>query len=462
MVDERILRQSNELLAGGRAAEAFSLLVKLASDAKQDWELSFLAGQAGLAAREPQQALGWLEIAFRGSPGPVTHYFLAVAQSELGLHDYARRNLERAIRLAPTYWEAHYQLGLVYEATGDMPAAETAYRAATILNPAFPDAINNLSNVLRQTNRMQESREALERVLKISPSHPQALFNLAQFELDAQKLQESEHFLRRALTSAPADLKILKLLARVLHQAGRLGEAAKIYRDIARLDPSDRASGFVSDYLEGVNRPQPPEDFVVQLMDDLAPRFDQHLVGKLQYTAPERIGALVKERMGDKLSALPMLDLGCGTGLVGSAVKPYASRLVGVDLSPKMLEAARAKGVYDELQLAEMQRYLNECDAGSFDLVIAADAFVYVGDLQDVFKGIRRALKRAGGFVFTIEVAPSAAEEYFLQNTGRYRHSEEYVAALARQCGMDIKLSEKIVLRMERDMPVPGAIIWMA
>lgn len=462
MVDESLLRQANSLLAGGRGAEAFSLLESLAAQATDNWELSFMAGQAGLAAREPRRALHWLEIAFKASPGPATHYFLAVAQSELGLHAYAERNLSRAIKLAPNYWQAHYQLGLVYEATGDLPAAETAYRAATQLNPAFPDALNNLSNVLRQLNRTQESREALERVLQISPSHPQALFNLAQLELDAQKFQESEHFLRRALIAAPADLKILKLLARVLHQAGRHDEAAKTYRDIAKLDPADVASDFVGDYLEGVNRPQPPEDFVVQLMDDLAPRFDQHLVGKLQYTAPERIGELVKERMGANSAALRVLDLGCGTGLVGRVVKPHASVLVGVDLSPKMLDVARSKGVYDELQLAEMQRYLNECNPASFDLVIAADAFVYVGNLRDVFKEVRRALKPAGGFVFTIEVAPSASEEYFLQNTGRYRHSEDYVARLAREFGFDIKLSEKILLRLERDMPVPGAIIWMA
>ena len=134
-------------------------------------------------------------------------------------------------------------------------------------------------------------------------------------------------------------------------------------------------------------------------------------------------------------------------------MRPIARRLKGVDLSANMLAQARSRGVYSELECIELTDYLARCDA-EFDLVVAADVFIYLGDLAPVFAGVRRALRAGGRFAFSVEAGE--AQDCELAATRRYRHSRPYLERLAAEHGFDVDAIENGVLRREAGSPVHG------
>ena len=134
-------------------------------------------------------------------------------------------------------------------------------------------------------------------------------------------------------------------------------------------------------------------------------------------------------------------------------MRPIARRLTGVDLSANMLAQARERDVYSDLECIELTDYLARCDA-EFDLVIAADVFIYLGDLAPVFAGVRRALRAGGRFAFSVEAGDP--QEWELAATRRYRHSRPYLERLAAEHGFDVEAMETGVLRREAGNPVDG------
>ena len=124
-----------------------------------------------------------------------------------------------------------------------------------------------------------------------------------------------------------------------------------------------------------------PEAYVARLFDDYAPRFDAHLTKALDYRAPALIAeALDLAAPGRRFASA--LDIGCGTGLMGEAVRDRVDRLVGVDLSPGMIARARERGLYDELEVAEAAAFLARTAPGAYDCILAADALCYFGELR--------------------------------------------------------------------------------
>ncbi len=192
--------------------------------------------------------------------------------------------------------------------------------------------------------------------------------------------------------------------------------------------------------------------YVRGLFDDYAERFDSHLVGSLGYRAPDLIRAALPP--GDFKH---VLDLGCGTGLMGQAVRPRCGMLAGCDLSPAMVEKARAKAIYDRLEAAELVAFLEGEAAGAADLVLAADVFVYVGDLAPVFRGVRRALAPTGWFVFTVQA--HAGEGFVVGEDLRTAHSEDWLRAAAAAAGFVVDRIEAVSARHDAGRPVPGFLL---
>jgi predicted TPR repeat methyltransferase len=147
------------------------------------------------------------------------------------------------------------------------------------------------------------------------------------------------------------------------------------------------------------------------------------------------------------------LDLGCGTGLVGLRLRPLARTLTGIDISPKMVEAARQRQIYDHLVCGELIEVLR-AQAGTFDLAVAADVFVYVGDLTAVFQELRRVLRAEGIFAFSVEA--SAEQDLVLRPTRRYAHSKNYLEKLARDHDFAVEAIEPQVIRQQNGVDVAG------
>jgi len=202
--------------------------------------------------------------------------------------------------------------------------------------------------------------------------------------------------------------------------------------------------------------PAPPPEYVTNLFDDYAGRFDRHLVQQLEYRIPAHLREAVGQVLDETRRSLEVLDLGCGTGLCGPLFRDIAARLTGVDLSAKMIEKARERGVYDELQVADITEAMRAHPA-AYDLILAADVFIYVGELTPVFEACRSALKPGGMFAFSVEAAEET-DTYVLRPTGRYAHATGYIRQLAQAAGLQELSLDHVVLRKEKDSPMPGYI----
>ena len=152
-----------------------------------------------------------------------------------------------------------------------------------------------------------------------------------------------------------------------------------------------------------------------------------------------------------------VLDLGCGTGLFGVEIAAAKSRLVGVDLSARMVDAAGNRGVYDELHAASIDTYL-ATHADRFDLVVATDVLVYIGALETMFAGVRSHLNAGGRFAFSTESPADLMDGFRLLPAGRYAHSPAYVRALAGANGFEVIAQEPAIIRTEANVPIEGFV----
>jgi predicted TPR repeat methyltransferase len=201
-----------------------------------------------------------------------------------------------------------------------------------------------------------------------------------------------------------------------------------------------------------------PEEFVTQEFDHFAESFDE-VLRKLEYRAPALLASALRRVDGEPRGELDVLDAGCGTGLCGPLLASYARRMVGVDLSSKMLEHAREKRVYDELVTGELTAYL-ERQSAAFDLIVSADTLVYFGALEDVVKAAAGALRPGGLFVFTLEAASwdTVTVPHNIQTHGRYNHREDYVRRVLIDAGLHPEIGHA-ELRLESGTPVAGLVV---
>ena len=233
--------------------------------------------------------------------------------------------------------------------------------------------------------------------------------------------------------------------------------AADAFRGALRLDPSDAQGAGPRIALFGKTAASAlPPAYVSRLFDDYAPRFDAHLTTGLAYRGPELILAAL-DRLASTRRFNRAFDLGCGTGLMGAALRGRVEKLVGVDLSPKMIEKARVSGRYDALEVGDVVEFLSSAAAPGADLIVAADVLVYLGDLDPLFGGITRVLAPNGLFAFTVEAGEGA--EYRLRPTMRFAHSESYLRAAAARAGLVPEVIQAVATRREAGGEVAG---WIA
>jgi predicted TPR repeat methyltransferase len=267
----------------------------------------------------------------------------------------------------------------------------------------------------------------------------------------------------QTLDLAPDWLAAWAALAEVRHELGETEAALAAWRQVLALDPADPLGVELKLALAGLApAPQtPPEGYVRALFDDYAPGFETALVGHLGYCVPLAIrGAVAAARPGRRFARA--LDLGCGTGLTGEALRAAAVWLEGVDLSQGMIDLARAKRVFDALHVDEAQRFLG-AQGRRFDLITAGDVAPYLGDIAALIAVAAQALEPQGVLVLTVELAPdSLSQGWLLQPSMRYAHSAAYVAARAGAAGLALVSRTDMTLRLDRGAPVHGTVLTFA
>jgi predicted TPR repeat methyltransferase len=290
---------------------------------------------------------------------------------------------------------------------------------------------------------LAQAREAAS----LNPDAAVAVLALGEALLAADALPAAIAELQRTLRLDPDLVRARELIAAAWLKAG---EADKALENLRALEDPPPGMIAACEAIKTASRSDP--GYVRHLFDQFSADYDQRMIGQLSYAAPQILFDLAGMVMPGRKN-LALLDLGCGTGLAGIVFKPLAARLDGVDLSPAMIEKARARGIYDDLSVADLETAL--ATAGPhYDLILAADTLVYLGDLATVFKTARRRLARDGYFLFTVEKAEGAGFE--LGPKRRWRHSEAYLRGLAEGAGLAIAGLVAAAPRSEANQPVEG------
>lgn len=246
-------------------------------------------------------------------------------------------------------------------------------------------------------------------------------------------------------------------LGEMQQAAGASGPAAQAWAMSLQLDPVDRQGAALNLQLIGKAPATDalPSAFVETLFDHYAETFDQSLVDKLGYRLPEFLDHAIRAVRPGRFGLV--LDLGCGTGLMGQRLRPIADRLEGYDISASMLRKARAKAIYDFLGKADLRDF--SYAGPKADLVTVADVFIYVGGLAAMVRTIAGLLAGDGLFAFSVESLADPAGDFALQPSRRFAHSEPYVRGVLTANGFSILSSEATTIRQDRRQAVEGLAV---
>ena len=365
----------------------------------------------------------------------------------------------RSLALRPDEADWHSNLGIILQADGKLDAAVDAYRRAIALDPGHANAHSNLGVLLRASGKPSEAEAAYRTAIRLDPGHVDAYTNLGILLNGLKRTEEAAECYSKAITLRPRHREARRLLALAHCNLGEVGEAVKIFEEWLGEEPGDPIATHMLAACTGREVPaRASNGFVQKTFDSFAASFEAKLE-MLSYRAPALVAAMLEDSGLAKEKRLDVLDAGCGTGLCGPLVAPYARRLVGVDLSRGMLVQAREKGLYDALVNAEITEFLGG-NREAFDVIVSADTLVYFGDLAGALSAAAGSLRPNGILVFTVEHAlgADAGAGYRLERHGRYSHTRPYVERLLARAGLDPTIAEA-ELRMESGAPVAGLVV---
>lgn len=389
-----------------------------------------------------------------------TNHFYGVLLSQRGQHQRAWVHMKRSLELNGTLAHWHSNAGNVLLEMGRLEEAAEAYLRSAALAPDQPEVHNNLGVLQRAQHRFEEAQASYQRAIELNPSFVDAYSNLGSLFAGQDRAKDSLQCYARALELRPRDARTRRLLGYAYFTLGELDKAADVYREWLAEEPDNAQARHHLAACTGEAVPCRASDaYVESTFDGFANSFDAKLA-ILHYRAPELVHAAVQRFLGEPSRSLAVLDAGCGTGLCGPLLAPYAQRLEGVDLSAGMLEKARPRQVYDELHKAELTEFIQRAPA-RYDLIVSADTLCYFGELKTVLGAAHDALTPLGWLVFTVEawLDQPSPEGFHLNPHGRYSHGADYLRDTLRDAGFEAQELSQVVLREENLQPVQGWLV---
>lgn len=454
-----LIARLRKAVAAGRVTSARPLLAAVQCLARPSAAVATLHARVLLLENKPGAALDVLDRAIAdGLDSPVLRHCRGTIR--LRQHDTAgaAADLAEALLGDPSLTGAKVLLGLALTRLDRLDDALACLREAVAAAPGNPDYRQALAHALERTGAPAAAAATLAQGIALAPGHVGVRIAAIMLRMQQKDHAGAETLAEQARRDGVADACILGLLGHARSSLGKHEAAAEAYADARKLAPEDpyvrhlaAAAGLSAD----AGRASP--EYVEVVFDGYAPRFDAHLIS-LGYRIPGVIRAELADWRGPEG---PVLDLGCGTGLVGVALSDLPlPPLVGVDMSAAMLAEARRRGLYAGLRHSEICRYL-AATPQSHPLILAADVLPYFGDLALLAGLIATHLLPGGTFLGSVEALDPGPRAWRLGRLGRYQHSEAYLRQIAAASGLALTVLRPETVRLEGCVPVPGLFIGM-
>lgn len=480
------------LMSGERFAEAEKFISKAVSLNKGSDVSFYNYGLISKKLNKPQQAIEQFDKALALSRNvPETWNNRGTALNDLKEYEAALSDFDRAIALNANYGEAYANKAKSLTELRRYGDACTAYDKALSLKPDLAEAWLGRGKAFSGLKRYDQALASYERALLLQPGLAEAWLARGNILTDLRRYDAAFDAYDKALSAdpdlAPAWLgrgnaftalkrydEALAAYDKALSINAGLADAWR-WRGVVKL-VNGNVTGGQSDCQQaialGADRDivqfdlarygatktpgSPPPQIVEELFDNYASYFDAHLAA-LKYDVPAKLTDLILRHTTRK--QLDILDLGCGTGLLGAKLKPLANTLIGVDLSRQMLDKAKERAIYDELVCDDIVKFTC-ADERRYDLVTSTDVFIYVGDLSAIFTAVASRLNDNGLFAFSVE--STDGDGYELKDTGRYQHSRDYLERLARDAGLKTDVLAVDTIREEGPRQLPGLLVIMS
>lgn len=370
--------------------------------------------------------------------------------------DKAKQTFEKASKLRPPNLSACYNLARIKQGENDHEGAVTIYKKILREQPEYGEVWNNLALAYKEIGNLNEVIDCLLKAVKYSPEMAEAWNNLGVAQDELGQVTESTKSYQKAIEIRSDYMSAYFNLGTSLHKLKKFREATVHFRKVLETEPDHESARFMLQSIGAISETAAaaPADHVRRIFDQCAESFEKVLVEELEYKTPELLFNLLRPYISSDIN---VLDLGCGTGLGASFYRPYAKKLIGVDVSPKMLKQAAAKDIYDQLEEFDI---LQEWPfSNKFDLIYSSDVFVYLGKLEKILGSISSNLLPGGILAFSVERLEDEMNNYRLSPSGRYSHSQTYIEACLNDHGLEPIEITSSGLRKESGNQVIGILV---
>lgn len=447
-------------MQAGRVQAAVTHLRRAVALSPQESAFQNNLGNALRAAGDAAGARAAWQTSVRLDPSSADGWCnLGVAAMEGGDMPTAVAHWQTALRHAPRHVEALNLLSVHLSQTGAWTEAIAKWRVALSEQPSHRGVRQNLAAALRQqggaqleAGRIEDARALAEEAVALAPDELRGWMLLGNLHHRSGDLRQAFAAMQRALSIDPNRHEIHHNIGNLLKESGQNDQALRAFRRAQELGSTHPATQLAIDALTGTTPQASTAAVVRELFDNYADRFDTHLQETLHYQTPTSLRAMAGDAPVGRL-----LDMGCGTGLSGAAFRDLAEVMVGVDLSEKMIAVAERKGLYQELYAQDILTYLTE-EGEPFELFVAADTLVYLGDLRPVFEAVARRSAPGARWLFSVERLVSTEVDYRFQTSERFAHREGYIQHLASETGFQILESRIERLRKDGENWIEGLV----
>jgi predicted TPR repeat methyltransferase len=386
----------------------------------------------------------------------------------------------------PHIFPIQFQLGICQMNLEYWQGAIQTFQEMIDFHKLDADVICNLGICFWKNHQLKQALTHFKFNLKNFPFHLETRENLAAFYLDLERIEKAMEQYHIMLHQDSDQLHIEFNLAACLQQKGIYDEAIYHYLHILHLSPrhfdtlynlgcvhyalnNPKAANF---YWQQCLEQQPKHPallfmtqrmqglpvnqahhlaYVKELFNHYAVNYEKHLKKHLNYKLPQFLNQFLNRHFIPN-QFQNVLEIGCGTGLCASIIKPFSQSLIGIDIANKMIEKARKCHDYNETLNFDALSYLEQ-HPQSFDFIVAIDVIPYIFDLDAWIAACKQALRPGGYILFTTEISKNIP--FSLEPTGRLSFHPATIQNICLKLELSIITEERVIARTQNNMPVP-------